>query len=55
MSPHFYLQYFIENGVKKIDLHFYARERIMSDMYGNPPPCDQYALLFGEYILIKQD
>jgi hypothetical protein len=55
MSPHFYLRYFVENGIEKIDLHFSAGERIMSDMYGNPPPCDEYALPFGEYILIKQD
>jgi len=55
MSPVLTARYFIENGVEKIDLHFSAGERIMTDMYGNPPPCDEYALPFGEYILIKQD
>ena len=55
MYPLMSMRYFVENGVEKIDLHFSAGERIMSDMYGNPPPCDEYALPFGEYILIKQD
>lgn len=55
MSPVLSMRYFVENGIEKIDLHFSAGERIMSDMYGNSPPCDEYALPFGEYILIKQD
>ena len=55
MSPVLSMRYFVENGIEKIDLHFSAGERIMSDMYGNPPPCNEYALPFGEYILIKQD
>ena len=55
MYPVLSMRYFVENGIEKIDLHFSAGERIMSDMYGNPPPCDEYALPFGEYILIKQD
>jgi hypothetical protein len=55
MNPLLSMRYFVENGVEKIDLHFNPGERIGSDMYGNPPPCDEYALPFGEYILIKQD
>lgn len=55
MYPVLSMRYFVENGVEKIDLHFSAGERFTSDMYGNPPPCDEYALPFGEYILIKQD
>ncbi|WP_428849695.1 hypothetical protein [Paucihalobacter sp.] len=55
MSPVLSMRYFVENGVEKILLYFNSGERFMTDMYGNPPPCNEYALPFGEYILIKQD
>lgn len=52
-TPTMVFRYYVEDGVAKLHLNFYSGP-ITGNLYGIEPQCDNYAVPFGEYILIKQ-